>query len=373
MFKGKKIILISLCGSTPAVITETVHFLANDPTPIVPDEVIVITTTTGRRCIENELLNSGVWDNLLETLNVPPSRIKFGKSAGHIRLMPDINGKKDIDDLTDESDNEAASNYILATLRQFTEDPGCIVVFSITGGRKTMSAYGALAMSMLGRDEDMLCHVLVSPPFENPLLIPKFYFPDPRIKRYRLDGKTYNSSMAHIRLTQIPFPRLRNLFRKSLGDIPGTFSDTVRLANISLNTDAATLKVLEINPGAGNGNCLIGDFKINFSPLELALYWLLALRRRKSLRPVEGQKRLLEIFLPFARSASLFDMSGRNITDDDLRKAIHSISSKIKRSAGHFSRYYLPSGKKGVYGLSLDPALIKCPDVSMTSDDVGNT
>ncbi len=365
MLNGKRIILISLCGSSPAVITETVHSLANDKTPIVPDELVVITTTTGQKCIEKELLDSGVWDNLLRTIKVQPSRIKFGKSAGHIRLIPDIDGKKDIEDLSDERDNEAASNYILATLRQFTEDPGCIVLFSIAGGRKTMSAYGALAMSMLGREKDMLCHVLVDPPFESPTLSPKFYFPDPKIKRYRLNGKTYNSSMARVRLTQIPFPRLRNLFRKSLGDIPSTFSDTVRLANMALNPDKAELKMLEIKPRSVNGNCLIGDLKINLSPLELALYWMLALRCKKSQPPVDGQKSLLELFLPFARAARLFDMSERNITDDDLRKTIHSISTKIKNASGHISRYYLPSAKKGVYSLSLNSVLVKCPDVTL--------
>ena len=49
-------ILLAVSGMSPAILTETVWALAREKPRIVPDEVIVLTTTAGARDIETQLL-----------------------------------------------------------------------------------------------------------------------------------------------------------------------------------------------------------------------------------------------------------------------------------------------------------------------------
>ena len=95
-----------------------------------------------------------------------------------------------------------------------------------------MSALGALCMTLLGRERDRLCHVLVNPPFDNSLLSPPFYFPDPAVDSYALaDDGTHAPEEACIRLCEVPFVRTRYLFSSEQNRLPGTFSRLVVSAN----------------------------------------------------------------------------------------------------------------------------------------------
>lgn len=53
-------VLISLCGTSPAVITETVFSLARSGDP--PGKVVVITTFAGAACLREESLNRRISD-----------------------------------------------------------------------------------------------------------------------------------------------------------------------------------------------------------------------------------------------------------------------------------------------------------------------
>ena len=78
MRKDKSIILISVVGTSPAVLTETVWALAHQKKPVVPDEIVVITTKRGRESIENMLFgeNKG-WERLKTAL--ASEKIKINK------------------------------------------------------------------------------------------------------------------------------------------------------------------------------------------------------------------------------------------------------------------------------------------------------
>ncbi|MEA3348692.1 MAG: CRISPR-associated ring nuclease, partial [Pseudomonadota bacterium] len=52
-------ILLSLCGLSPQVVTETLYALVVSGNPVwIPDEVHVITTRSGRLLLEERLLDS---------------------------------------------------------------------------------------------------------------------------------------------------------------------------------------------------------------------------------------------------------------------------------------------------------------------------
>ena len=170
----KAIILIACVGTSPAVLTETVWALAHESIPAIPEHVVVITTSTGRDRVVSELLTgeNSVWSQMNMALFKDPNRIKLGTTD--IRVIPDANNNE-VDDLRSADDNMRAADFMLGVLRQYTENPDKIVYASIAGGRKTMSALMLSCMSLLGREDDKVYHVLTTP--EAVAFRPKFYFP----------------------------------------------------------------------------------------------------------------------------------------------------------------------------------------------------
>ena len=134
---------------------------------------------------------------------VPATRRRCASDS--IRVLGD--GKSDFGDIATPAQNDAAADFILKVLRQYTEDPGSRVIASIAGGRKSMSALMISCMSLLGRTQDRVCHVLVNEPYEQQM-DPPFLFPEGG-GRHVLDGKTYRSENARPVLSDIPFVRVR--------------------------------------------------------------------------------------------------------------------------------------------------------------------
>ena len=131
-----KTILVAGIGLSPAVLTNTVWALAHEPEPVIPDEVVAITTRTGRICISEQLIDSKGWFRLCQALENKglevAGKLAFG-SSDSIRILGD--GKTDFDDIATPAQNSAAADFILKVLRQYTEDPGTRVIASIAGGR----------------------------------------------------------------------------------------------------------------------------------------------------------------------------------------------------------------------------------------------
>ncbi len=68
----------------------------------------------------------------------------------------------------EEADNAAVADFITEEVREITADPNASLHVSIAGGRKTMGFYVGYALSLFGRAQDRLSHVLVPPAFESP-------------------------------------------------------------------------------------------------------------------------------------------------------------------------------------------------------------
>lgn len=54
--QGGQIVLLSVTGQSPAVLTETIWALAQEQPAIIPHRVVVVTTTEGRATLVRELL-----------------------------------------------------------------------------------------------------------------------------------------------------------------------------------------------------------------------------------------------------------------------------------------------------------------------------
>ena len=174
---ARRRILVAGMGTSPAVLTNAVWALAHQKKPVVPDEVVVLITKNGKELLRRELIDNGVWDEMLaemkrEKIGID-GRLVFGETS--IRTIPDARGNE-IDDLRTGEDNLRAADFMLSQLRQYTEDGGTELHVSIAGGRKTMSALLFSCMTLLGRECDKVYHVLLPQAIEFGAT-PTFYFP----------------------------------------------------------------------------------------------------------------------------------------------------------------------------------------------------
>lgn len=85
--------------------------------------------------------------------------------------VPKSNGRE-LDDSRSLDDNQAIADFIIDEVRALTSDENTQLHASIAGGRKTMTFFLGYAMSLFGRTQDRLSHVLVSEPYEN---LPDFF------------------------------------------------------------------------------------------------------------------------------------------------------------------------------------------------------
>ncbi len=241
----EKRILLCVTGLSPQVVTETFYALATQANRFIPTEVHVITTTEGAQRVRQTLLDTSPQEphfyQLCVDLDIDPAGILF--DTGTVHQIPVLSSPANeqqetgdntlLDDIRSVEDNEAAANTITEIVRNLTADSTAAIHASIAGGRKTMGFYLGYAMSLFGREQDCLSHVLVSPPFESHS---QFYYP-PKNPKKLLDknDQPIDTGSARVMLADIPFVRLRgHLDNSILGENRG-YSETVSRTQSSVN------------------------------------------------------------------------------------------------------------------------------------------
>lgn len=199
-------VLLVVTGLTPQVVTETIYGLWKTDPHLVPEEVHVITTVQGAEHARLNLLSPRIaWlERLRAEYELPP--IHFPPE--HIHVIPGNDGAA-LDDIRGPQDNVCAADYITDLVRRLTEDPHSALHVSIAGGRKSMGYFVGYALSLFGRPQDRLSHVLVSAPFESHR---EFYYPTRHECPIHVlqGGKevAYDCRTAEVDLAWIPFVRL---------------------------------------------------------------------------------------------------------------------------------------------------------------------
>ena len=156
-------ILLTLAGHSPAIITETLYALTQQQA-YVPTEIHVITTSSGQEKLISTLLgDNGVLARFCNEYGVTIPKF----TEAFIHVITDANGAV-LHDLQTEADNEAAADFITTKVREFTRDENTSLHVSIAGGRKTMTYYLGYAMSVFGRVQDRMSHVLVEDDYAIP-------------------------------------------------------------------------------------------------------------------------------------------------------------------------------------------------------------
>jgi CRISPR-associated protein (TIGR02584 family) len=200
---GKKHILLCVAGMTPQIVSETLWALVERGERV--DEIRVITTLAGKRKLTETLLGeNGKFDEFCREFGIERSSIKFDETTITQLQKPD---GENLEDIRTKEDNEIAGNDICRIVRELCKRENTRIHASVAGGRKTMSVYLAAAMSLFGRADDCLSHVLVSEDFEIGNAPEFFYKPQkPQIIKLR-DGREILTEKAEIHLAEIPFVR----------------------------------------------------------------------------------------------------------------------------------------------------------------------
>ena len=236
-------ILLAVTGLTPQIVTETLYALAcNRPDPWIPHEIHLITTATGADNARLNLLAGQRWfHRLCEDYGLSP--IVF--TPEQIHVLQDAEGRP-LDDIRTQADNTLAADFITEQLRTLTADPNSELHVSIAGGRKTMGYYLGYALSLYGRPQDRLSHVLVSDPYETNR---DFYYPTPYehpIHSRRGDKEvTVDARQANVDLADIPFVRLRDGLPERLRTGQAGFTRVVATANRGLQAPQLVLNIAD--------------------------------------------------------------------------------------------------------------------------------
>jgi CRISPR-associated protein (TIGR02584 family) len=234
-------ILVAVTGMSPQVVTETLYAIHHSDMPF-PKALYLITTKEGKQEAWLNLHVDGQLAALCQDYQLPV--ISFAEN--HIFLIEDQLGPS-----LDDGSNRKEQNFIADRITQListfcretvrledTVQAKYQLHASLAGGRKTMTFYLGYAMSLYGRKQDVLSHVLVSPGFESS----EFYYPTPYSKPIRTrNGPTLDAKTAKVVLAPIPFIRLRDELPKKLIQGYYNYSQTIERYNLTNDLDALML------------------------------------------------------------------------------------------------------------------------------------
>lgn len=269
-------VLVSIVGLTPQVVTETLYALWRESQQLTPDtsggspeaaatsgcrasapsyypnELHLVTTSEGAERALLTLLpdeGSGKLREFEQEYEIPP--IDRGRIHLHIlgksRKRSTSLKVTHITDLRTNDEMLEAATEIARILSPLTADSGAMVHVSLAGGRKSMSFFAGYLLSLFGRPQDRLTHVLVSQAFEHH---PQFFFPRRRTEVLYTpppESKPIDASKADVALIDIPFLRLRDLLSSSGAGREPLLEFESLIAEAQRNLDASQAGGLEFH------------------------------------------------------------------------------------------------------------------------------
>lgn len=321
MNESPRHILVAVCGMTPQIITETL-FGIHQQGAVFPTEIHLITTAEGAFRARQGLIEQGILNKFCHDYDLPTPLL----SDDTIHVLHDAAGNA-MHDIRKPIENEYMADLIIDLIRELTGIKNTTLHVSLAGGRKTMGYYIGYALSLFGRPQDCLSHVLVAEDYEASA---EFWYPTPYPKAMRnYQGKEVDARLADVHLAQIPFVRLRDWLPQPILQEKQSFSEVVANTQQAyqahgLCVDVANRQLL-VNDGDG---VALGD-------VDFAFYWFLA---RHMLRTGEGIRVLVENendpglgedFLLFYRRVKGMDVDDADRTTEGLK--FQERSTGIKR------------------------------------------
>ena len=283
-------VLVAVTGLSPAVLTETVWALVDNPAqPVIPDKIIVLTTLTGEQKLKEQLFGPDeLWLNLRKQIlgkdHAADPRLDFSDTPDRIRVFTRKSGGKrvQLDRMDTKEETEAVGDCLVEEIWNWVGRPDTHVLASISGGFKTMSALLYAAMTVLGSQEDRILHVLVGEPFDGGTT-PLFFWPRQPAQQLKTTrpsklgppGTAVTASKAKLVLTDVEFPPLRRLFGDYGFKEAPSFSALVAMSRNAVVTLAVpSVEKLVLKPGTFSAE--VNDLPLNLSKTDFVMLHFLA-------------------------------------------------------------------------------------------------
>ena len=207
---------IFVIGGSPAILSESLAAYVRDY-DTYPTQLHIITTLEGKKRLVHRFLDEGGWQDFVAEY---PEYQSVVFDDGCIEVAGELQ------DISSEEDNRVMMEAIFRVVQEASEQ-GSHIIASIAGGRKTMSYYLGLAMSMFASSGDKMTHVLVPPEweFDRDFLFPK------------------RTEWAQLTLLETPFLRIGDFLASELKKV-----DVNRMIDATQTAiDQAAKPMLEVN------------------------------------------------------------------------------------------------------------------------------
>jgi CRISPR-associated protein (TIGR02584 family) len=356
------------------VLTETVWSLSCESPPVIPDQIVVLTTATGARQLAAQLFGpDAVWSQLRRSILGPAAesdhRLDFDTTPDRLKVVHHRVGARraPLDELSGPEQNTAFADAIVQELWGHTSQPDVCVVASLAGGFKTMSALMLSAMQLLANPGDRVTHVLVSGGYES--TTPPFYFPQQENQTLRTrEGAILRASAACLRLIDLPVIPLRRWFEQSLNRQPPSYEVLVR-GSLDALEQATGDVLLDLGPvvlGQGESKhwIRVNGVEYRLSPDRYA--YLRFFSERLGEAPFPGAVHAEEALKAWVSAAAGREPRLARMSEsvDDWRPADGVLPKRLKDLRTFLER--LPGGRalaaalpaKGHWGLRLPPARV---------------
>jgi CRISPR-associated protein (TIGR02584 family) len=355
-----------VAGLSPQIVTETLYaFHQEGQVNLENAELHLITTREGAHRAELTLLTGEsarlprlIKDYSLPSIHFPPS---------HLHIIPDAQGRP-LDDIRTPADNAAAADFITRMVREFTFETNNTLHVSLAGGRKTMGFYVGYALSLYGRMQDTLSHVLVSERFESH---PEFFYPTTESRIiYTREGKPLDTRRAEVTLARIPFVRLRDELPEDALVQQVGFNEAVSLLNAATQQPCAVVDTSQ-------PHLWCNGIEVRLERMEWVLYlWFVERCCQQApplIPPIEGYpdveqgQALLALIHHFDLQDQLMlrslDALEAGLDLNMLRARRSTLHRKLRRRLGrrlaeHFMITNVGRGNQGGYALTLAPGQI---------------
>ena len=362
-----KRILLSVTGMSPAVVTETLYALVTEK-GFIPTEIQVITTEQGKNKLLEALLGieggrkerKGALQEFIEDYGE-----KYGFSSIHfdescIHIITDECGQN-LPDIRTPEENEHAANSIVQLVGNLCQDEEMQLHVSIAGGRKTMGFFMGYALSLYGREQDSLSHVLVDSQYES---LTSFYYPKPYPHLInKNDGTQIDAKDGKVMLAEIPWVRLGLGVPEDLKQQTISYSDSVKNAQALLDMPSLTF----LSPMEERG-VMFGTKLLKLAPRGYALLLSLVLAKKQGWNVGTGNReeaRTIATYLNiYSQMKNDVEMENRlKGSNNDLKNVLSESRTDINKkvmanfSLGKGARSdYIPSSnrKTGNYELNIN-------------------
>jgi CRISPR-associated protein (TIGR02584 family) len=294
--------LIAVTGLTPQIITSTLYCL-NRQKGVEIDELYVVTTSKGRDVV---LGIDREYKYLPLKKQIRDMCEKFGFKVPRFTENKNIivaeEESIEIPDMRSEEANKIFPNVLCRFVKEQASDIYNTLYCSISGGRKSMGVYLALAISLFGKENDKLVHVLTTPDNE----------------RQKLPYPLNKKQEKEFDLTEIPFVRLRTILNdflrhetsiKLIREKKLKYSDIVELTQLRLSREKLYID-------RKNGQIYYSDNpSVKLEPRELELYM-----------------EFINVKLQSVESVNIHTISTKYKSPENIRSKINKINNKILKA-----------------------------------------